>query len=277
MLGVAQILSTRIVAKGLLCLRALIVPLLSALVFAGSALASGPGPAVEAAPPAPVTEEAPKAAPPAPVTEQAPKGSLSPLPAAPQGEVPTSLIDSPTGASTVGAPGGTSVTSASGPATVGAPAGSTAARRTGHSSCALSALGGRITDNCAAGWLATEQFLSASPVGFSIAVAALAAATGGAPQLYSLGAPVAADEEGGRGGTHGGSAVGSPPVSPAPGPAPSGASSGSATGASGLGLSGFLTLAALLLLGAPHALRRLRLSCQRWRTACFVLIPERPG
>ena len=25
------------------------------------------------------------------------------------------------------------------------------------------------------------------------------------------------------------------------------------------------------------ALRRLRLSCQPWRTACFVLIPERPG
>jgi hypothetical protein len=50
-------------------------------------------------------------------------------------------------------------------------------------------------------------------------------------------------------------------------------------GASGSGtaLSIFLTLAGLLLMAAPRAMRRLRLSCQPWLTACFVLIPERPG
>jgi hypothetical protein len=48
-------------------------------------------------------------------------------------------------------------------------------------------------------------------------------------------------------------------------------------GGSGMGLSTFLTLAGLLLLGAPRAMRRLRLSCEPWLTACFVLIPERPG
>ena len=113
---------------------------------------------------------------------------------------------------------------------------------------------------CAAGGLGSERFLSASALGYATAAATLAAAPAGAP----------------AGGGHGGSAAGNPPVSPPPGPAPSGAS-GSATGASGLALSGFLTLAGLLLLGAPRAMRRLRLSCQPWLTACFVLIPERPG
>jgi len=40
---------------------------------------------------------------------------------------------------------------------------------------------------------------------------------------------------------------------------------------------GFLTLIGLLLLAAPRAMRRLRLSCEPWLTAFFVLIPERPG
>ena len=118
-----------------------------------------------------------------------------------------------------------------------------------------------MTDSCAAGWLSTQRFLSASPLGSATAAASLAAAPSGAP----------------AGGVHDGSAAGSPPVSPPPGPAPSGASGGSAVGASGLALSGFLTLAGLLLLGAPRAMRRLRLSCQPRLTACFVLIPERPG
>ncbi len=76
-------------------------------------------------------------------------------------------------------------------------------------------------------------------------------------------------------GAHGGSAVGGDPASP-PGSGPGG-SSGSGSGASGLALAGFLTLAGLLLSGAPRAMRRLRLSCQPWLTAYFVLVPERPG
>jgi hypothetical protein len=75
----------------------------------------------------------------------------------------------------------------------------------------------------------------------------------------------------------GGTAGGGRPMTPTPGPAPSGASGGAAPGGAGVGLSGFLTLAGLLLLAAPRSLRRLRLACQQWRTAFFVLIPERPG
>jgi hypothetical protein len=69
------------------------------------------------------------------------------------------------------------------------------------------------------------------------------------------------------------------PITPSPGPAPGGAGGGVAAGASGgaVGLSGFLTLAGLLLLAAPRALRRLRLSRRPHLTAFFVLIPERPG
>jgi hypothetical protein len=70
---------------------------------------------------------------------------------------------------------------------------------------------------------------------------------------------------------------GRPPGGPAPGPAPSGTSGGAAAGGSGVAFSGFVTLAGLLLLAAPRALRRLRLSFRPWLTAFFVLIPERPG
>ena len=59
--------------------------------------------------------------------------------------------------------------------------------------------------------------------------------------------------------------------------APSGAAGGSgAGGAAGLALA-FLTLAGLLLVAPLRAMRRLRLSSAPWLTACFVLIPERPG
>jgi hypothetical protein len=207
-------------------------------------------------------EETPKVAPPVPGAEATPKVALSPPPAArqdaatPNGasgeaapEVPSTPIVSLTRASTTG------------PASVGVAGGISAAHRAGDLTCEFPYLGGRMTDSCAAGWLSTQRFLSASPLDSATAAASLAAAPSGAP----------------AGGGHDGSAVGSPPVSPAPGPAPSGASGGSAVGASGLALSGFLTLAGLLLLGAPRAMRRLRLSCQPWLTACFVLIPERPG
>jgi hypothetical protein len=314
MLGIAQNPSTRIVSRGLFCLRAVILALLGALVLAGTAHASDPAPAAdataaaekapEAAPPAPVVEKAPEAAPPAPVVEKAPEvvppapvveraseaapsapvaeeaanGSLLPLPAATQGattpvtaageaaqEVPSALTDSPTGASTAAVPRvEVTVTFVAGVASVGAPAVIIAAwaiGEFGESRRELPALGACMTDNCTAGWPGAQRFLSTSPVGFATAAAPLAAAaTARAP----------------TGGGHGGSAVASPPVSPAPGPAPSGVS-GSAMGASGTALSTFLTLSGLLLFGPPRAMRRLRLSCQPWLTACFVLIPERPG
>jgi hypothetical protein len=66
---------------------------------------------------------------------------------------------------------------------------------------------------------------------------------------------------------------------PSPSPAPAGGSAGGSAGGggSGGGLTGFITLLGLLLLAAPRALRRLRLRCEPWLTAFFVLIPERPG
>jgi hypothetical protein len=60
-----------------------------------------------------------------------------------------------------------------------------------------------------------------------------------------------------------------------PGPVP-GASSGS-SGAFGFSVPILLALACLLLLAAPHAMRRLRLPREPWLQARFVLIPERPG
>ena len=43
------------------------------------------------------------------------------------------------------------------------------------------------------------------------------------------------------------------------------------------GLSIVLALAALLMLAVPLAARRLRLDCESWRLAPFVLIADRPG
>jgi hypothetical protein len=170
-------------------------------------------------------------------------------------DVSGALIGSPTDPPSVGSPeAATSEIAAS----AAALAGISAARRAGQLNCELSSLGG-MTDGCSAELLGTQQALSQAPAGYAAAVAALAPPS-----------PPPGD------GGHGGAAVGSPPVSPGPGPAPSGAA-GSSAGATGLALSGFLTLAGLLLLGAPRAMRRLRLSCQPWLTACFVLIPERPG
>jgi hypothetical protein len=141
--------------------------------------------------------------------------------------------------------------------------GMTAAQRAGALSCELSALGGRTTDNCTVGWLGGKRFLGgSSTVSFGSVEGSLAAAmTGGLPP----------------GGGHGGSAVGNAPVSPIPGPAPGGASGAAVGGAGGVAPSAFLSLAGLLLLAAPRAMRRLRLSSRPWLTACFVLIPERPG
>jgi hypothetical protein len=141
-------------------------------------------------------------------------------------------------------------------------AGMTSAQRAGDFSCELSQLGGHLTDNCAAGWLGAPRFVSVAPTGLVTIASSLVATT-----------IAGSTSQGG----HGGSAVSSPPIGSAPGPAPGGAA-GAATGASGgtAPLSTFLTLAGLLLLGAPRVLRRLRLSCEPWLAGCFVLVPERP-
>jgi hypothetical protein len=175
----------------------------------------------------------------------------------PAAEVPgaaTSLTGVPVLGGSAGPPG-------SGPGSGGAAAKMTAAQRSARFSCDLSTSEGRVTNSCTSGWSGAQRLLSTPPIAVATA-AALVGAASGTP----------------GGGGHGGSAVGSPPVSPSPSPPPApGGAAGSAAGSSGLALSGFLTLAGLLLLGAPRAMRRLRLSCEPWRTACFVLIPERPG
>jgi hypothetical protein len=70
-------------------------------------------------------------------------------------------------------------------------------------------------------------------------------------------------------------------VAPAPPSGASGLSPGaaapSAAAGSGAGISIFLLLSGLLLLGALWAARRLRLASESWRLAPLVLIPERPG
>jgi hypothetical protein len=105
------------------------------------------------------------------------------------------------------------------------------------------------------------------------------------PSLLSVSAAIIDDLPGGTasstgataGGRSGGSPGGSAPIGPPPGPAPSGTFGGAAGGGTGIALSGFPAFAGHLLLGAPIAMRRLRLSFQPWLTAFFVLIPERPG
>jgi hypothetical protein len=133
----------------------------------------------------------------------------------------------------------------------------TAAQRAADLSCELSGLPGSLTGECAAGF-AGEQRSTAS----TASLVAVPATTG-------TGAP--------PGGGYSGSTGGSRSAAPPPGPAPSGAFGGSAAGGAGGALSGFFTLAGLLLLAGPRAMRRLRLSCRPWLTAFFVLIPERPG
>jgi hypothetical protein len=141
----------------------------------------------------------------------------------------------------------------------GVPSAMTPAQVTSALNCELSALRGRVSDSCAIGWLGSQQLLSQSSGGFPTE----------ATSLTAPGGPAGGDRDR--------SGVETPPLSPAPGPAPSGASSGSAAGGAGVAPSGVFTLSGLLHLPAPRAMRRLRLSSQPWLTACFVLIPERPG
>jgi hypothetical protein len=176
-------------------------------------------------------------------------------------EAPLALTVSLAGPFNVGGQGAGGPSTDTGAASAGAAARMIAAHRLGELSCQLSGAGGRTSRSCAAAWLVAPRVLSDSPLGLTTAASLAAAVTGDSPT------------GGGRGG---GSGMGNAPVSPTPGPAPSGAS-GSMTGGSGTAPLTFLTLAGLLLLAAPRAMRRLRLSCQPWLTACFVLIPERPG
>jgi hypothetical protein len=147
--------------------------------------------------------------------------------------------------------------------TAPAHAGMTPVERAGGFSCELSQLSGQLTDNCTVGWLGASRFaVAGTPSGLVTAASSLVAATiAGTPS------------EGG----HGGIAISNPPVGPPPSSPSPGGAAGSATGGSGVApLSTFLTLAGLLLLGAPRVLRRLRLSCEPWLAGCFVLVPERP-
>ncbi|MCW3068871.1 MAG: hypothetical protein JWL67_1496 [Solirubrobacterales bacterium] len=242
----------------------------------------------EAPPPVPANEQAPEAAPVplkdethetvavAPVKEEAWQGSPQPAPPGAGDAATPNHVSGEAGQVTPGPSIGVlsaaaeaqaaedaSDGSSGGSAAGGAAAAAAIAQRPGSLSCELSALGGG-PNRCAPGLLVAEPLLSSSPTGLVSAVAALAV-------------PATGKDGGPPDGGHGGSSVLRPPVSPAPSPAPSGVSGGSATGPSGLALSGFLTLAGLLMLAAPRAMRRLRLTCQLRLTACFVLIPERPG
>jgi hypothetical protein len=141
---------------------------------------------------------------------------------------------------------------------------STATKQAGRFSCELSALGGDATDNCTVGWLGVPRGL-VTVLPTSAAVAEVSSLVPDATSTSPAG------------GGHEGFVISGPPAAPAPGSAPSGASGAASGGATGAGVSSFLTLAGLLHLGAPRALRRLRLSCEPWLAGCFVLIPERPG
>jgi hypothetical protein len=130
--------------------------------------------------------------------------------------------------------------------------------------CVLYALGAPGAGGCEGGWMVSTR--TPSPV-TAAAAAAVAGALGARPGVGR------ADND------PAGSAGGERPATPSPGPAPGGAGGGVSAGGSGggVGLSGFLALTGLLLLAAPRALRRMALSCRPYRTAFFVLIPERPG
>jgi hypothetical protein len=130
--------------------------------------------------------------------------------------------------------------------------------------CGLSGIEQRGTSNCSSGAGGPQGLSGGSP-------AELAAA---ASARFSSTDPAAASADG----DHGGSAVVSRvPTGPGPSPAPGGAAGGAAAGGSGVALAAFLSLTALLRLAPSRAMWRLRLSCEPWLTACFALIPERPG
>jgi hypothetical protein len=162
---------------------------------------------------------------------------------------------------TIGDPGETWPIGAAALRAPGTRAASEAAAQPGRVSCDQSVLAGPITD-CAAGWLGSASRGPGAPVSLDgAAISWIGSSTVVSPS----------------GDVHEDPAIGARPAAPVPGPAPGGASGVASGGGSGLALSAFLTLTGLLLLAAPRALRRLRLRCEPWLTAFFVLIPERPG
>ena len=149
-------------------------------------------------------------------------------------------------------------TSASRSSRAPAPVQLSAAQRAADLTCELSGLSSPDTDDCTAGWLAGQSLSSTSPAYLTTAAAAARAGT-----------PAGEGEGGAMGASHS--------VTPPPAPAPSGAFGGSGASGSGIAPTGFFALSGHLRLVAPRAMRRLWLSFQPWRTAFFVLIPERPG
>jgi nicotinate-nucleotide--dimethylbenzimidazole phosphoribosyltransferase len=136
---------------------------------------------------------------------------------------------------------------------------STEAHRAEAFACALSSMGGSLGGICS---VSSERARLLSGPSFGLVEVAdrSASETASAPSAVS----------------HSPVAVATPPINPAPSPAPSGAS-GAAAGGSGIAPVGFFNLSGLLRMGAPRAMRRLRLSFRPRTTACFALIPERPG
>ncbi len=225
----------------------------------------------EVAPPVePIKEQTKEVAPPVRTTEPVVEG-LPPSPsAAPQDATPPDESSGPAAAEVPSALIGPlttdpaavdleepSAASATSPVSIDAPSRLTAAQCAGDLSCEFSGLAGPVPNNCITGWLGGQSFLAASTVEFTTGAVA------------RRGVPAGDGYDDSEGGSHS--------VSPPPGPAPSGTFGGSATGGSGIALSGFSTLAGLLHLVPPRAMSRLRLSCQPWLEAFFVLIPERPG
>jgi len=173
------------------------------------------------------------------------------------GELPTAGAEAP-----IGSEATASVVLALEQVTAGNASARTSARRRAESlRCGLLSLDRSSSEGCAGGWLDPQQTVSAPGAGLVTAATSWPSSA------------TAAKGDGGRGAT----AVSNGLLGSPSGPAPSGAAGASAVGGSGVAPSAFLTLAGLLLLAAPRAMRRLRLSCQSWRTAFFVLIPERPG
>jgi hypothetical protein len=252
-----------------------------------AAPAPGPTPPTEPTPPTgpttgptkedpllvePITERTKEATPTGPTTGQAAESLPASPAAAPQSaappndpadpviaEVSSALIGSTTTDPTASNTGGLWAVSTASAASIEAPPQFTVGQRAAGLGCELSGLAGPVAYGCTVVWLGGRSFLSRSTVDIATQAAARVAVPAG-------------DADSGYG-----SSGGSRSTSPPPGPAPGGAFGGSATGGSGMAISGFFSLAGLLRRAAPRAMRRLRLSCQPWLTAFFVLIPERPG
>ena len=207
------------------------------------------------------TGETPRSTPAPPEAERAPSIDASDAVAptlsfAPAASLPTATVVADRQKSAPSATG-----SASGPDAASA----VAAFGMANLGCVLSRLERKVPDNCTAGWGGAQRLDGGSP--------GLIDTTSGRSSSQGLAAGDPSDTD------PGGSMVSSRlPGGPGPSPAPGGTAGGSAAGGSGgVALGAFLSLAALLRLAPSRAMRRLRLSCEPWLTACFALIPERPG